>query len=981
MSFVVNQPALRVICAGLGGIVDEVLLVLLGILILFGGPILAFVALYKIGGLRSEIVALKLKLQNLEKKAVPATAPDTTIENPVTPSQEAKPVATPQESALDTAKDIQSESLQKPGQTNEQRSSSEETAASQLGADAQEPSDIKQGNQQAEQQEKQPVAARSIAEAMESYSNDKSPWKSFEEAFTRQWLVWLGSLTVIIGGVFLIKYSIENNLLSPGFRITCGVLFGLSLMFGGEWLRRRPIEQAIAALKPNHVPPALTAAGLAITYGSIYAAYGLYDLISPLFAFVLLTIVAIAGLGLSLLQGPLIAAMGMAGAFVIPMLVSTGNSSAWALFSYLSFITASALAVVRYQNWWWLGWMSLAGSVLWQLLWMGAAWEKGDIYPLALHQILMIGLFIAPRYESFLSSIEDIKTSLKHPFDFDGKLPPEKILGLSAMAAVLALQIILLSMDNFSTASLVFFFIIAGGLGYSAFKLRHCEALLTAISLVALYIVARYPFPGSIELPETLYVSGQDAGTLINSIIPPELNFYLLLSGFIAIIAAAVGFRGLSKTKTPVYLATLSATIPLLAFLFVYLRVSAIGADLAWSLLALVLAGIGFMAAKKVLPKRSEAGMEPVLGVYALSVLAALGIAFAIAFEKSGLTIALALLLPSAGWVASQVRIPFIRPCILFVAVVVILRFVALNHFDPVVPREEVDALWLLYSFGIPAIAFAGAAYYFKQEKDDQLVTILESGALAIGVVLVNLEIRYLVNDNNLYAQYYGLLEQSLQSLSWLITGAFLYYRNRIVPRIASNWGSKILLSMAGAQILVFQSLIFNPVFTNEAVGNWPLFNQLSLAYLIPGLISVIIYREARNQGHKKFMPWIGGISVWLVFLDLTLEVRRAFHPLAMASGDILNAEGYSYSAAWLIFAGILLAVGIIRDISKIRHLSLGLVLLVTTKVFLWDMSALSGLYRVASFIGLGLCLIGIGFLYQRFVYPIGSEPDDNSAK
>ncbi|WP_085906446.1 DUF2339 domain-containing protein [Kiloniella majae] len=943
---------------------DEVLLVLLGILILFGGPILAFVALYKIGGLRSEIFALKLKLQNLEKKTVPATA----AEKPVTP---------PQESALDTAKDIQSESLQKHSDTNAPSSSPEDTAASsQPETKVQKPSGKKLDDQQAEQQDKQPVAARSIAEAMESYSSDKSPWKSFEEAFTRQWLVWLGSLTVIIGGVFLIKYSIENNLLSPGFRITCGVLFGLSLMFGGEWLRRRPIEQAIAALKPNHVPPALTAAGLAITYGSIYAAYGLYDLISPLFAFVLLTIVAIAGLGLSLLQGPLIAAMGMAGAFVIPMLVSTGNSSAWALFSYLSFITASALAVVRYQNWWWLGWMSLAGSVLWQLMWMAAVWESGDVYPLALHQLLVIGLFIAPRYEDFLTSAED----LKHPFDFAGKLSPEKILGLSAMAAVLALQIILLSMDSFSTASLIFFFIIAGGLGYSAFKLRHCEALLTAISLVALYIVARYPFPGSIELPETFYVSGQEAGTLINPIIPPELNFYLLLSGFIAIIAAAVGFKGLSKTRTPVYLATLSVTVPLLAFLFVYLRVSALGADLAWSLLALVLAGLSFMAAKQVLPKRSETGMESVLGVYALAVLAALGIAFAIAFEKSGLTIALALLLPSAGWIASQIRIPFIRPSILFIAVIVALRLVALNHFDPVVPREEVDALWLLYSFGIPALAFAGAAYYFKREKDDQLVTILESGALAIGVALVNLEIRYLVNDNNLYAQYYMPLEQSLQSLSWLITGAFLYYRNRLVPRIVSNWGSKILLSMAGLQILLFQSLIFNPVFTNEFVGDWPLFNQLSLAYLIPGLISIIVYREARNQGHNKFMPWIGGIAVWLVFLDLTLEVRRAFHPLAMASGDILNAEGYSYSAAWLIFAGILLAVGIIRDISKIRHLSLGLVLLVTTKVFLWDMSALSGLYRVASFIGLGLCLIGIGFLYQRFVYPIGSEPDQNNS-
>jgi uncharacterized membrane protein len=33
-------------------------------------------------------------------------------------------------------------------------------------------------------------------------------------------------------------------------------------------------------------------------------------------------------------------------------------------------------------------------------------------------------------------------------------------------------------------------------------------------------------------------------------------------------------------------------------------------------------------------------------------------------------------------------------------------------------------------------------------------------------------------------------------------------------------------------------------------------------------------------------------------------------------------------------------------------------------------MSELTGLYRVASFLGLGLFLIGIGYLYQRFVFP-----------
>ena len=39
---------------------------------------------------------------------------------------------------------------------------------------------------------------------------------------------------------------------------------------------------------------------------------------------------------------------------------------------------------------------------------------------------------------------------------------------------------------------------------------------------------------------------------------------------------------------------------------------------------------------------------------------------------------------------------------------------------------------------------------------------------------------------------------------------------------------------------------------------------------------------------------------------------------------------------------------------------------LVTAKVFLVDMGGLTGLWRVLSFLGLGLTLIGLGSLYGR---------------
>jgi uncharacterized membrane protein len=38
--------------------------------------------------------------------------------------------------------------------------------------------------------------------------------------------------------------------------------------------------------------------------------------------------------------------------------------------------------------------------------------------------------------------------------------------------------------------------------------------------------------------------------------------------------------------------------------------------------------------------------------------------------------------------------------------------------------------------------------------------------------------------------------------------------------------------------------------------------------------------------------------------------------------------------------------------------------------VFFIDMSDLTGIYRALSFIGLGLVLMGIGWFYQRLLFP-----------
>ena len=76
-----------------------------------------------------------------------------------------------------------------------------------------------------------------------------------EENLTSKWLVWLGGVTLALGGVFLVKYSIDHGLLSPAIRIVLGLLLGLALMASGEWLRRRPLQRSIARPQAGFCPP------------------------------------------------------------------------------------------------------------------------------------------------------------------------------------------------------------------------------------------------------------------------------------------------------------------------------------------------------------------------------------------------------------------------------------------------------------------------------------------------------------------------------------------------------------------------------------------------------------------------------------------------------------------------------------------------------------------------------------------------------
>ena len=167
-------------------------------------------------------------------------------------------------------------------------------------------------------------------------------------------MVWVGGFALALGGILLVRYSIEQGLFGPGLRIAAGAVLALVLVGLGELARRKENASDIDQMPRAHIPSILTAAGTTIAYADVWAAYEIYKFLSPAMAFLLLGLVALGTLAAALKHGPALGGLGLVGAYVTPLLVSTTQPSYWTLYVYLTVVTAAAYALARFRMWRWL---------------------------------------------------------------------------------------------------------------------------------------------------------------------------------------------------------------------------------------------------------------------------------------------------------------------------------------------------------------------------------------------------------------------------------------------------------------------------------------------------------------------------------------------------------------------------------------------------------------------------------------------------
>lgn len=149
------------------------------------------------------------------------------------------------------------------------------------------------------------------------------------------------------------------------------------------------------------------------------------------------------------------------------------------------------------------------------------------------------------------------------------------------------------------------------------------------------------------------------------------------------------------------------------------------------------------------------------------------------------------------------------------------------------------------------------------------------------------------------------------------------------------------------------------------------LFGLLGLAFTpIPSAVAIVNYRVIvwliMIGATALIAKWNKNISTFFTYIALSLGFFLIYSEINIFL-PVMSLKELILSLSWLIYAVILLSLGIWRNTKPFRYFAIGTISLVIFKIFLFDLTFLGQLHRIISFIGLGSILLLASYIYQRY--------------
>ncbi len=828
------------------------------------------------------------------------------------------------------------------------------------------------------------IAARSVAEMVEE---DVTPVasqmpiqakESLESTIGARWAVWVGGIALALGGIFMVKYSIESGLLSPGVRLVLAALFGLALVIAGEVIRRRAAPVLSNGFQNAMIPGVLTAAGVVALFGSTYAAHAIYGFIGPATAFILLGVISLATLALSLLHGQALAGLGLLASMATPALIASTAPRPWILSGYLVLTWLATLLASRLRRW--LIAPSLANGLisLWPLLYITFS-PAVDLTPVTLSMLAMIGgtIFLWPgRYpisksvndDAAAALVEDMPPQLGADMEWAAYLVRQP-LGMTLTATVGALTVSL-CLITYSLqqgypivdATFMFAAIVAAVAAFGAGRLHAAWATILSAFIAVVGVSGVL----------TNWIAGIETGGADGTVSLQNMVLYEVLGlGALFVLMGAFflrRFAGQEKPYAALWSLVMAAT-PLAIATISFVNFGNWTLDWLHGLYGVGLALV-LIALAEWQDRRDKEGLNLPTNILAAGSFAAGVFALHALAHHATATILLSVL-GILYLFAGRLRNWPVLPWAMVAALIIAMGRIAWQPtiVDPVELGTTPVFNMLLAGYGVPAALAVFAAFITRRTPSLRLRNALQALACFLVLLTIAILVRHAMNGGVLNDAVATLGEQSIYTLLAIGASATLMALDLSAASPVFRYGGMALGVVSVAMILTLHLLGLNPFITGESTGRIPLFNLLLLAYLLPGVAYGGLALFARDRRPLPYVNMLAVAAAVMAFAWATLSVRRLWQGEYIPFWNgFIQGELYSYSVVWLLIGIALLGLGTRFEARSLRIASAVLVFIAVVKAFLIDMANLEGFLRALSFIGLGAVLIGIGLFYQKIL-------------
>jgi uncharacterized membrane protein len=543
------------------------------------------------------------------------------------------------------------------------------------------------------------------------------------------------------------------------------------------------------------------------------------------------------------------------------------------------------------------------------------------------------------------------------------------LLSSGVLACYLLGALLVVLANRHGNPALVTLFVLCAATVAAAWRSEAVTPALGAAALAGFLVVGHWSV-------SDYFVTVSSPGGPYSSVPPVAklegLRAHVLLGTAIALMFGLAGYVSQGRLRHPyaaMIWAGMAVLTPLLMLIALYYGIAGFVRSIPFAGIALLLAALYATAAERLNRRTFAPGGAAATAIFAAGAVAALALTLTFALERGWLTLALALMVPGIATIADKRPLPLLRQICIVMVGLVIARIL----WDPRIVGDDVGTTpilnWLLWGYGVPALAFWAGGIILRRRGDDLASRSVESAAITFTALTVMLQIRHIMNDGDIYRPSASLAELGLQVSTALAMTIGLEHVRARTASVVHDIAARILGALGFLGALVSLGLYFNPVFTGQAVGGL-FFNVLLLGYGIPAILFAVLARMIRDTRPALAYVIAAVTAIGLALVYLTLEVRTIFHGPVIRGFAASDAEQYTYSAVWLGFGVALLLVGIALKSQPARFASAAVVLLTVAKVFLYDLAGVQGVFRALSLICLGLTLMGIGWLYQRLLFP-----------